>query len=218
MGFLQRVLGGEAKREPGEPTLAEAWHLLAPRYGATVEERDVESVLVRGTVRGRPFVADIAAAKKWNEALIEMNADPRRRRAHRDWHTELVVACANPRGLAGSIKAFKDLNDPAWDPRNFDPTHCRKVVADDPAVAASLVPVVAARLLPLWSDVQLVVDANSVRVLDDSSSAKDIGFVGGSLIHQPVGPVVPWPDRALVGPQWWLELLCDLADAVDLTG
>ncbi len=215
MSFLKRILSSEPKRDPGEPTLAEAWHMLAPEFQATVEERALESVLVRGTTRGRPFVADISSQGKWNEALVEMNSDPRRRKPYREWHTELVVSCHNPRGLQGTIRAFTDANSPAWKPGLATPENGRVVVADNPALGDLLLPLVHDKLMGLWPDVTLVVDANSVRVLHDDKSRKDLGFLIGSLIHQPVGPIVPWPERALVGPRWWLHLLCDVADRLD---
>ena len=40
-------------------------------------------------------------------------------------------------------------------------------------------------------------------------------YVAGSVIHHYQGAPPPWPERALVGPPWWIDLLCDLADAVD---
>jgi hypothetical protein len=40
-------------------------------------------------------------------------------------------------------------------------------------------------------------------------------YVAGSPIHHYQGTAPPWPERALVGPPWWIDLLCDLADALD---
>jgi hypothetical protein len=39
--------------------------------------------------------------------------------------------------------------------------------------------------------------------------------VAGSVIHQYQGSPLPWPERALAGPPWWIDLLCDLADTLD---
>ena len=215
MSLFKRIVSNEPKRDPGEPTLIEAWHMLAPECQATVEERGIESVLVRGTSRGRPFVVDISSAGKWNEALVEMNSDPRRRKPYREWHTELVVSCHNPRGLHGTIRAFTDANNPAWDPRAMTPENGRVVVCDSQPLGDLLLPLVHERLMGLWPDITLVVDANSVRVVHDDKSRKDLGFLGGSVIHQPIGSPVPWPERALVGPRWWLHLLCDAAERLD---
>ena len=215
MSFLTRLLSSEPKRDPGEPTLVEAWQMLAPELQASVEARGPESVLVRGTTRGRPFVVDISSAGKWNEALVEMNAAPRRRQPYRDWHAEMVVSCHNPRGLQGTIRAFTVANSPSWRPGAATPENGRAVVSDNPALGELLVPLVHDRLMGLWPDVTLVVDAGSVRVLHDDKSRKDLGFLIGSLIHQPVGPPVPWPERALVGPRWWLQMLCEMADRLD---
>lgn len=32
-----------------------------------------------------------------------------------------------------------------------------------------------------------------------------MGYFGGSPVHFPVGPIVPWPDRAIVGTRWWIN-------------
>ncbi len=42
------------------------------------------------------------------------------------------------------------------------------------------------------------------------------GVVAGSFIHHFVGPPPPWPERALIGPTTWIQLLCDLAAAFDV--
>jgi hypothetical protein len=33
-----------------------------------------------------------------------------------------------------------------------------------------------------------------------------MGYFGGSPVHFPVGPIVPWPDRAIVGTRWWINM------------
>lgn len=207
------------KRERDEPTLAEAWGMLGPRLGLDVESPADDRVRATGTVRGRTITVEISGRgsdQGLRGFLREFRPPQRQGRARQSWHTLVHVSCVNPDGLAGSIESVVDVTDPAWDPRNFDP-RAGRVVRSDPVDLRERVvtPSVHERLMDIVPDVRFEVDANSLRLDDTSSTSKDSSFVAASPIHGPRGPVVPWPERALVGPPWWIELMCDMADAVD---
>jgi hypothetical protein len=50
---------------------------------------------------------------------------------------------------------------------------------------------------------------------DTAVPGSGANYVAGSFIHQYQGPPPPWPDRAIAGPPWWIDLLYDLADTLD---
>lgn len=207
------------KREPDEPTLAEAWGMLGPRLGLNVEPDGDDRVRATGTVRGHTVTVEIsgsASDEGLRGFLREFRPAQRQGRARESWHTQVHVSCVNPEGLAGWIESAVDATDPAWDPRNFDP-RAGRVVRSDPVELRERVvtPSVHERLMDIVPDVRFELDADSLSLDDTSSTSKGGSFVAASPIHLPRGPVVPWPERALVGPPWWIELMCDLADAVD---
>jgi hypothetical protein len=207
------------KREPDKPTLAEAWGMLGPRLGLNVESSGKDRVLATGVVRGRTVAVEISGQgsdQGLRGFLREFRPPQRQGRARESWHTRVRVSCANPEGLVGWIESVVDVTDPAWDPRNYDP-RAGRVVRSDPADlrARVVTPSVYERLMDIVPDVRFELDADSLCLDDTSSTSKGSGFVAASPIHGPRGPVVPWPERALVGPPWWIELMCDLADAVD---
>ena len=211
-------MGLFGKSTPAEqpPSLGEAWQMLAEPWAAAVEIRDEHSVHVTGTAHGRPFAVDISSRQKGNHFLAELLRQPgRRNRVHRTWASELAVACANPSRLQGSIRSFVDVRDPAWDPRNFDPSHCRKIVVDAPQLEACLTASIRERLMSLWMDATIAVGAESVRLADEGKADLESGYMVGSILHQRPGPVLPLPDRAIAGPPFWIDLLCDIADTVD---
>ena len=207
------------KREPDEPTLAEVWEMLGPRLGLNVERSGDDRVQATGTVRGRTVTVEISGRgsdQGLRGFLREFRPPQRQGRARESWHTQVRVSCANPEGLAGSIESVVDVTDPAWNPRDFDP-RAGRVVRSDPADLRDRVvtPSVYERLMDIVPDVRFALDADSLYLDDTSGTSKGGGFVAASPIHGPRGPVVPWPERALVGPPWWIKLMCDLADAVD---
>ena len=207
------------KREPDEPTLAEAWGMLGARLGLNVEPSGDDHVRATGTVRGRTVTVEISGRgsdQGLRGFLREFRPAQRQGRARESWHTQVCVSCANPDGLKGSIESVVDVTDPAWDPRNYDP-RAGRVVRSDPAELRERVvtPSAHERLMDIVGDIRFELDANSLSLDDTSSTSKGAGFVAASPLHGPRGPVVPWPERALVGPPWWIELMCDLADAVD---
>ena len=209
------------KREPDEPTLAEAWEMLGSRLGLDVEPSDDDRVRATGTVRGRTVTVEISGRgsdEGLRGFLREFRPAQRQGRARESWHTQVRVSCANPEGLTGWVESVVDVNDPAWDPRNYDP-RAGRVVRTDPAHLREKVvtPSVHERLMDILPDVRFTLEEDSLCFDDTSSTSKGGGFVAASPIHGPRGPVVPWPERALVGPPWWIELMCDLADAVDGT-
>jgi hypothetical protein len=209
------------KREPDEPTLAEAWGMLGSRLGLKVESSGDDEVRASGTVRGRTVTVEISgrASDQGLPGFLRVFRPPQRQgRARESWHTQVRVSCANPDGIVGWIESAVDLNDPAWDPRNYDPRACRVIRSDPPDLRERVVtPSIHERLMDIIPDIRFQLDADSLRLDDKSSTKKGGGFVAASPIHTPRGPVVPWPERALVAPPWWIDLMCDLADGVDGT-
>ena len=72
-------------------------------------------------------------------------------------------------------------------------------------------------LMSIMADVQIHVLPNEIRIDDHSTAIPDKGanYVAGSLIHHFQGSPPPMPERAIAGPPWWIDLMCDLADALD---
>ena len=202
-------------RDENEPTLGEAWQMLAGRMGVTVEELGERSIRAQGTVRGRGFSVAVEGDKKGSELLRSFAYNPRGSRTHVKWRSELAVACANLRQLSGTITSFVDVNDPRWSPK-ADLNLCRVVKTDPPTLGTFVLsPSIHAQLMSLWMDATIVVDAGAVRLQHENKTAPDSGYMVGSIIHQYVGPPQPWPERALVGPPFWTLLLCEIAEAVD---
>jgi hypothetical protein len=208
------------KQDGGGPTLAEAWAMLGERLGLQVEPQGENGIRAHGLVRDRPVTVAIereAARSEGWRFLAGLNTKSSRNR--RDtWHTVLSVGCANPSGLTGTIESAVDVNDPAWNPREYDPRNGRFVRADPSALGEKLLDAgTYERLMSVMDDVVIHVDATAVRIDDHSTTSPDAGvtYVAGSLIHHYLGSPLPWPERAVAGPPWWIELLCDLADAVD---
>jgi hypothetical protein len=211
MSWLKR-----GRRDEGEPGLAEAWQTLGDRLGLAVEVSGERSVRAKGTVRGRPVTVEINGRQRGTEFLQDL-APTHRRRVHQRWSTELTVGCTNPRGLHGVLESIRDIDDPAWDPRNFDMSHCRVVRTDPASLAAWVVtPSIHERMMGLQTDHRIHVDPAQIRVSADEKTNRDGGYMVGSPIHNAYPrPAQPWPERALAGPPWWIDLLCDIADAVD---
>ena len=193
--------------------------MLGQRLGLRVESSGDDRVRATGTVRGRTVTVEISGRGSDHGLrgfLREFRPPQRQARARESWHTLVRVSCANPEGLAGSIESVVDVTDPAWDPRSYDPKAGRVVRSDPVDLRERVVtPAVHERLMEIVGDVRFELDGDSLRLDDTSGTSKGGGFVAASPIHAPRGPVVPWPERARVGPPWWIELICDLADAVD---
>ena len=206
-----------ARRGGGDlPDLGEAWGIIGRELGLGVTVRGERSVRAEGVVRGRPVVVDIDVNKKGSD-FIRMFTDQRRNRLHERWTTLLSVGCSNPRGVAGKIASLIDVESPDWDPRDSDGRKGR-VVRADPAdlIDVATTPAVRDRLANLsWISVEIEVGAGEVAIREQQRRARDAGYIGGSIIHFPPGPVDPTPRRAVSGPPWWIDLLCDIADAVD---
>jgi hypothetical protein len=209
------------KREPDEPTLAEAWAMLGQRLGLSIEPTGDDHVRATGTVRGRTVTVEIggsASDEGLRGFLREFRPAQRQGRARESWDTQVRVSCENPEGLVGWIESVVDVTDPAWNPRDFDPRSGRVVRTEPVDLRERVVtPSVYERLMDIVPDIRFELDTDSLRLDDTSGTSKGGGFVAASPIHLPRGPVVPWPDRALIGPPWWIDLMCDLADAVDGT-
>lgn len=197
------------------PPLEEVWQTLAPQYAAAVQVRGEESVQVTGAVRGRGLLVDIESRKQTMEGWHRIGTGKRAQQVYRTWTSDLAVSCVNPHGLQGTITSFQDVNDPAWDPRGFDPSQCRKVVTDPPTLAAQLLtPSIHAQLMRPWDDLTIIVDATAVRLYSEQQANVDLGYFGGCPFHRhPDGGTME--HRFLVGPPWWIDLLCEIADAVD---
>ena len=70
------------------------------------------------------------------------------------------------------------------------------------------------RLMSIMDDITIVIGATSIFIDHHSTSRPDSGarYVAGSFIHHFQGSPPPWPDRAIIGPPWWIDLLCDIVD------
>jgi hypothetical protein len=208
------------KQETGEPTLAEAWAMLGEQFGLHVEVVDDRSIRARGQVRGRAVRVEIERTMARSEGwrfLFGVNTISSRNRREK-WHTVLAVGCRNPSGITGTIESAVDVDDPAWNPREYDPRNGRFVRTDPPVLAATVLDAdTRERLMSIMDDVVIHVDQHELRIDDHSTALPSSGpnFVAGSLIHHYQGSPPPWPQRAVAGPPWWLDLLCDLAEALE---
>jgi hypothetical protein len=208
---------GKSRQDDGEPTLGQAWQTLGQRLGLSVDSSDPRAVHAEGVVCGRRVVVDISSKQRGSEFFAAFKKPGRGgNRAYLNWSSSLSVACTNPRGLTGSVESIVDITDPSWKPGNFDPLHCRVVRASTPELAAVvLTPSVRDRLMQWVTDARFEVQSDRVVLAEDARSRLDSGYVAGSIVHRFVGSPPPWPERALIGPQWWVDLLVDVADALD---
>ncbi len=208
------------KRDHHEPTLAQAWTMLGQRLGLSVEERGERSVRAHGSVRGRTVTVEIegdTGRSEFARFFFGLNTLSSRNRREK-WHTVLAVTCANPGGVTGTIESAVDVRDPAWRPGHYDPRNGRKVLTDPTALAGRVLTAdTQERLMSITDDVQIVVEPTLIRLEHRNTAIPGTGanYVAGSIIHHYQGAPPPWPERAVVGPVWWIDLLCDLADALD---
>lgn len=208
------------KQATDEPTLAQAWTMLGQRLGLSVEERGERSVRAYGSARGRSVAVEIEGDPSRSEFarfFFGLNTLSSRNRREK-WHTVLSVSCANPAGVTGTIESAVDVRDPAWKPGHYDPRNGRRVNTDPVSLARRVLTAdTDERLMSITDDVQIVVQPTTIRLEHRNTALPGPGatYVAGSIIHHYQGEPPPWPERALVGPVWWIDLLCDLADAVD---
>lgn len=208
------------KDDGNEPTLAQAWAMLGQQLGLTIEERGERSIRATGVVRGRGITVEIegeAARSEFWRFLGGVNTISSRNRREK-WHTAIAVAVVNPSGATGSVTSAVDTNDPAWNPREYSPRNGRHVVADPPVLGQRILTAdTHERLMSIMDDVRIDVHRTAI-VIDQHTTAKpDAGatYVAGSLLHHYQGAPPPWPQRAIAGPPWWIDLLCELADTLD---
>ncbi len=208
------------KHDSDEPTLAQAWNMLGQRMGLSVEKRGERSVRAHSTVRGRAVNVEIegdAARSEFARFFFGLNTLSSRNRREK-WHTVLSVSCANPGRVTGAIESAVDVRDPAWKPGQYDPRNGRKVRTDPNSLSdRALTADAHERLMSIIDDVRIEVGLTTIR-LDHRNTAlpgSGANYVAGSVIHHYQGSPPPWPDRALIGPVWWIDLLCDLADTLD---
>ena len=208
------------KREHNEPTLGEAWATLGQRLGLSVEERGERSIRALGTVRGRTITAEVdggSARSEFGRFFFGLNTLSSRNRWEK-WHTMLSVSCENPAGVTGTIESAVDVRDPAWKPGQYDPRNGRKVRTDPTSLAGHVLSVEThERLMSITDDVLIVVQPTAIRLEHRNTALPGHGatYVAGSIIHHYQGAPPPWPERALVGPVWWIDLLTDMADSLD---
>ena len=208
------------KKSDDGPAVGQAWGMIGGRLGLSVEERSERSIRATGTVRGRSITVDIdgdpARSEGWRH-LFGVNTISSRNRREK-WHTVLSVGCTNPSGVTGVIESAVDVRDPAWNPREYNPRNGRKVTADPSSLADRiLTPETHESLMSISDDLKIQVQSAAL-VIDDESTAlpgSQTGYVAASFLHHYQGDPPPWPDRAVIGPPWWIDLLCDLADALD---
>jgi hypothetical protein len=208
------------KDSGGEPTLAQAWTLLEERYGLTIDERGERSIRAHGEVRGRELTVQIdgeGARSEFARFLFGLNTISSRNRREK-WHTVVSIGCANPGRITGTIESAVDVRDPAWKPGEYNPRNGRKVHTDPPTLADRVLTTdTHERLMSITDDVRIDVQPTAV-CLDHRSTAlpgSGANYVAGSVIHHYQGDPSPWPQRAIAGPPWWIDLLADLAEAVD---
>jgi hypothetical protein len=208
------------KQDVEEPTLGAAWTMLGERLGMTVEERSSRSISAHGNVRGRMVTVEIDGSggkREFGRFLFGLNTISSRN-SREKWHTVLSVSCVNPAGLTGTIESAVDVRDPAWNPREYSPRNGRKVRTEPASLADRILTgETHERLMSIMADVQIHVLPNEIRIDDRSTAIPDKGanYVAGSVIHHFQGSPPPMPERAIAGPPWWIDLLCDLADALD---
>lgn len=208
------------KDDDGAPTLAQAWAMLGEQHGLAVEETGKRAIRAQGTVRGRAVVVEIEgdpARSEFARFFFGLNTLGSRNRREK-WHTRLTIGCTNPAGATGTIQSMVDVNDPAWKPGEYDPRNGRHVTADPPSLAERVLTAdTQERLMSIMDDVSIEVQSNEI-VLDHRNTAipgSHSSYVAGSVIHHYQGAPPPWPQRAIAGPPWWIDLLCDLADTLD---
>jgi hypothetical protein len=193
--------------------------MLGERLGLEVEVVGDRHIRARGAVRGHPTIVEIEGGggkREFFRFLFGNNTiGSRNRRDH--WHTVLAVGCTNPSGSTGTITSAVDVNDPAWTPGAYDPRNGRKVTTDPPSLAElALTPDIRERLMGVVPDLSIEVQPTFVRLdVQDTAMPGGASYVAGSPIHQYQGSPPPWPERALVGPPWWIDLLASIADALD---
>lgn len=208
------------KSNNDEPTLTEAWQMLADRWQLSVEEVGERSIRATGTVRGRPLSIEIdggGARSEFGRFFFGLNTKSSRNRRE-TWRTVVTVGCRNPSGATGAIESAVDVRDPAWNPREYNPRNGRKITAKPPTLAQrALTPDLHERLMSVQGDVVIHVDAAAIRIDDESTAIPGSGanYVAGSVVHHYQGSPQPWPQRAIAGPPWWIDLLCDIAETVD---
>jgi hypothetical protein len=208
------------KHDVGEPSLGEAWTMLGERLGLAVDERGDRSIRAHGRIRDRNVVVEIdgtGGKKEFARFLFGLNTISSRNNREQ-WHTVLSVACATLSGLTGTIDSAVDVRDPAWNPREYNPRNGRKVVTAPPSLAEQVLTTETHELLMgITDDIQIQVTPTEIRIDHQNTAIPDAGpnYVAGSLLHHFQGPIPPWPERAIVGPPWWIDLLCDLADTLD---
>jgi hypothetical protein len=208
------------RKDDDEPTLAEAWAMIGEPLGLQVESPSEHAIRAQGTVRGRPVTVTIerkgARSEGWR-FLFGVNTISSRNR--RDtWHTVLEVGCTNPSGVTGTITSAVDVNDPAWNPREYDSRNGRYVRSDPPELAEQVLDAdTRERLMSIMDDITVQVGAISIVIDGRSTTKPDSGamYIAGSFLHHYQGSPPPMPERAIIGPPWWIDLVCDIADAVD---
>jgi hypothetical protein len=211
-----------ARRDDDEPTLGDAWTMLGEQLGLSVEQRGERSIRATGTVRGRAVTVDIegegrSGRKEFGRFLAGLNTISSRNQREK-WHTTLTVGCNNPTGVTGTIESSVDLNDPAWKPGEYDPRRGRSVTTTPPDLADRVLTAdTHERLMSITEDLQIEVEPTALVIVDDNTTRPGSGanYVAGSFLHHYQGAPPPWPERAIVGPPWWITLVCDLADTLD---
>lgn len=208
------------RRDEYEPTLAEAWTHLGAQWGLEVTVEHDNSIQAHGAVRGRGVSIVVERTKATSEGwrhLFGVNTMSSRNRRNR-WRTILAVRCANPSGAVGRIASFVDVNDPAWQPGHYDPRAGRSVRSDPPELLGRVLDASTyERLMSISDDLTVQITPDTVVIDEEGTSLPDGGptYIAGSFIHHFQGPPPPMPDRAVIGPPWWITLLCDIADGVD---
>lgn len=147
--------------------------MLGQRLGLTVEELGERSIRAHGTVRGRGVTVEIegeAARSEFGRFLAGLNTISSRNRREK-WRTVLTVGVTNPSQVSGTVTSAVDLNDPAWNPREYNPRNGRKVVADPPSLAEQVLTAATHELLmSLMDDVRVQVQPTYIRIEDNNTA------------------------------------------------
>lgn len=211
---------GRRRRSGDELSLDEAWVLLAERTGLSLKIAEPDDVEATGTIRGRRVDASVSTGDRVRDVVAQTlmsarEAGQRKPKGRRRWTSELRVSCSNPRAMTGVLTSAVDVERPDWQPGRYDPAAGRVVTAEPSTLSALLTESIRARLMQIMSDVTIEVGTDSIRLAEDRTATPEAGFIGGCVLHQYVGSPPPMPDRAIDGPVWWIDVLCDLADVLD---
>jgi hypothetical protein len=211
VGFIREWFGYPDK---DEPTLADTWAAIGHQLGLAVsaDEHRVDAI---GTVRGRQVAVAIAGRDRpWR--IFAGDTSPMRKTIHMYWSSSLRVSCRVPAHLEGYVEFVTPSDFPGWTPNG--PLNQGRTVNASPAHLSDVLPESARSwLFDRFSDLRIDVQPDAVvfDVADKGATRRGGWFVGVPMHTHYPGTGYEWPQRAIVGPVWWVNMLCDIADSVE---